>query len=480
MIDFRGRGRTAVRWAIVAGVGLAALVAEARADRIVLRGGGQVRGKLSPDPKRPDRVIVLTERGKTPLSFQKVQIVEVIAETGPLDDYLPKRDAAPATAEGQFELGEWCEQHKLPDLASVHYEAAIAHDKTFGPAHRKLGHVRYDDRWLTPDERREAQGLVRFKGRWITREEKTERDKDAALFAEQETWVRRLRLLREAIVHSSEDRQREAESQLMAIREPIAIQPLFRVFGHDEVIRMRLLLAHVLGAIPGSEATSALVAYLLDEGEAEVRNTTMDELLRRKESEVTKLLVRALHSKSPEVVNRAAWGLSNLNAISAVPSLIGALVSVRYEVVMAPSSSGSSEGQAISATFGSGPAAAPATNGGAAIAYNGSSTGYATGLASGPGSLGFGASSVPVYPVPSPPSVPPTLGMNTPLGGSSSGGSRGSVPRMIAIPFRNVEVLAALVKLTGNDFGWDTDTWNRWLRTSYSAEPKSAKRVPQP
>ena len=53
---------------------------EGRADRIILRGGGQIRGKVLPDPDRPDRVIVLTETGKTPLTFQKPQIVRVVAE----------------------------------------------------------------------------------------------------------------------------------------------------------------------------------------------------------------------------------------------------------------------------------------------------------------------------------------------------------------------------------------------------------------
>src|SRR3954470_11798424 len=70
----------------------------ARADRIKLRGGGQVRGKLLPDPQDPDRRTILTETGKTPLSFQKAQILEVQPEPGPLDEYLQQRDAAESTA----------------------------------------------------------------------------------------------------------------------------------------------------------------------------------------------------------------------------------------------------------------------------------------------------------------------------------------------------------------------------------------------
>ena len=38
----------------------------------------------------------------------------------------------------------------------------------------------------------------------------------------------------------------------------------------------------------------------------------------------------------------------------------------------------------------------------------------------------------------------------------------------------------ALVKLTGQDFGYDQAAWRAWLRTSFKAEAEPAKRVPQP
>src|SRR4051812_34675229 len=68
------------------------------ADRIVLRGGGQVRGKVVADPAPPGRVIVLPEQGKTPLTFQKSQVLQVIAEPGPMDEYVIKRAGAATTA----------------------------------------------------------------------------------------------------------------------------------------------------------------------------------------------------------------------------------------------------------------------------------------------------------------------------------------------------------------------------------------------
>ncbi|MHC5541921.1 HEAT repeat domain-containing protein, partial [Singulisphaera rosea] len=182
------------------------LVEECQADRISLRGGGQIRGKVIPDTAHPGRVIVLTETGKTPLNLQKPQILEVVSEPSALDEYVVKRAKVQPTAQAQYDLGRWCKEHKLADLATVHYELAVAQDKEFGPAHKELGHVLFGDRWLNADEVREAQGLVKYKGKWITKEEKEHREALVAESAVQTSWVRRIRILRQAIASGASDR----------------------------------------------------------------------------------------------------------------------------------------------------------------------------------------------------------------------------------------------------------------------------------
>src|SRR5262249_12319440 len=157
---------------------------------------------------------------------------------------------APQTVQAQYDLGTWCEQNKLTDLARLHYESAVAIDKAFEPAHRKLGHVFHDGYWLSRDDLSAVQGLVKYKGRWVSTEEKVKRlaaDETAATMA---SWVRRIKILRQAIVNGPDDRRREAETQLMAIRDAAAVRPLIQVLGNDEP-RQRILLAQVLAMIPG-------------------------------------------------------------------------------------------------------------------------------------------------------------------------------------------------------------------------------------
>ena len=63
---------------------------------------------------------------------------------------------------------------------------------------------------------------------------------------------------------------------------------------------------------------------------------------------------------------------------------------------------------------------------------------------------------------------------------NGGGGNSAPTPQLVEVKHRNVEVLTALVKLTGQDFGYDVATWQRWLGTSYRPEPSPTKRVPQP
>ena len=435
---------------------------EVRADRITLRGGGQIRGKVLPDPDKPDGVLIVPERGKRALHFLKVQIIEVASEPSALDEYIVRREKTPATAEAQYGLGLWCEQQKLRDLATLHYEAAVARDNTYAPAQKKLGRVQVGDHWLSGDDLRAAQGLIRYRGKWITPEEMEQHKKVEALAADNEAWARRIRQMREAYVYGAEDRRREAEAQFMALDDPTAVGPLVKVLGGDEPA-LRILLARVLGVIPGPESASALVARILGETDADVRHEVLNELERRKDPEISKRLALGLRSSTPEVVNRAAWTIANLRLVAAVPALINALVGNWTDFAWVDVASTTNPGN-ITASFGAG---VPIASGpGAPIAYNGSSVGYLTGPAVGPGIVAYGATGLPIY---------PTTGS---YGGFSS--SRGPIPSLVTSKVRNVEVHTALLKLTGQDFGYDIDAWKSWLKTSYRANSAAAKKVPQP
>src|SRR5262245_32327589 len=150
------------RWALAAALTLVATTT--RADRIVFKGGGELKGVIVPDPQgREGFVGILTDRSSTPLPMKQEQIGRVIAEAGPLREYLGRREKAGDSAQAHYDVGLWCESAKLSGPADIEFRRAAELDPEFGPARRKLGHVERGGKWLTPDEDKEAQGLVKYK-----------------------------------------------------------------------------------------------------------------------------------------------------------------------------------------------------------------------------------------------------------------------------------------------------------------------------
>ncbi len=452
------RDRTRPGW--IAGMAVILVChAQARSDDILLRGGGEIQGKVIADPRMPDTVQVLLMKGRNPFTFQKKQILQVIPKPGPLDTYLARKQSLAPTAESEFALGVWCEQNQLADLAKVHFEAALARDRGFEPAHKKLGHVQHGSQWLSPDELRQLQGLVKFRGQWITEEEKAKREESAQASVAQSAGVRRIKMLRQAIVAGSPDRGREAEAELMQIKEPEAVLPLVKVLGQDET-PMRRLLAHVLGGIDGKESSRALVNMILAEPEDDVRGSILDRLKERDDPGIVPQLVKALRSENVRVVNRAAWTLGNLGAVTAVPQLAGVLVTTEERMVMV---SPNAEGANPAGSLGPGPAL---------MGMNRSSLAYMTPPAMAPGAMAFGAVAVSYY--------SPSQLTGGGVAGVGSAPNRGPVPRVLTFSYENVEVLGALNKLTGEDFGYDETAWRRWIKASFNPHPKAVRQVPQP
>ncbi|HWE35804.1 MAG TPA: HEAT repeat domain-containing protein [Isosphaeraceae bacterium] len=437
------------------------LAPAARADRIILRGGGQVHGVIVADTKQPDKVLVQTDAAK-PLTFRKEQVVRVDREPGPLDEYPDRRTRAKAEASSQYELGMWCEAKRLKGLAEHHYRQAVALDPNYSPAHKKLGHVEFNGRWMTVEEMKTAQGMVKSHGKWITREVKDRQDARDALTANQQSWARRLRVFRLKLMSDVDADRRSAESDLSTIRDPAAVAALVQVFGRDPTALRQWMLQSLVG-IPGTDATAALTKLLIWDPEPKIRQGAMDEVKRRKERGVVSYLIRTLKDENPEIVGRAAWALSNLNETSAVPELVKVLVTVRERVEVVPTLVPAGAGGGIGGGFVGGPGGSGVSLGGFS-SYSGRSIGFPTGVAMAPGAVAFGGASVPF----------------TAIGGGGGGMQVAPQPQVVYDVLRNGLVLQALQKLTGKDYGYDVDAWRRWVDTSFRAREDAARRVRQP
>jgi hypothetical protein len=430
------------RLALVVGLSFVLPPPWAWGDVVVLRGGGRVQGKVIADPsakKGEKRVLVVLPRGKTPLSLREDQILQVVPSPGPLDEYAVRREKLVPTATADFELGEWCQAHDLPDLAELHYEAALERDPDFADARAKLGHVERDGRWLTAEEQR--------------REAAVDEDDTPRETAESPSWTRRIKIIVQGLAAESVDRRREAEDQLLELKDPEAVGPLVRVMGRGEPA-LRILLARALGEIPGDAATKALVGMILREPEDAVRAAILEPLRRREGDVAAARLTRALKSPDVPVINRAAWALGELEVFAAVPRLLDVLVTYEERIELVPSG--------------------PAYDGppGPLIAYNGIAAAYMTGPVVGPGVAAYGATVVPnVY------GFTPS---GAPFGPGVGGGYRPPQPALVGYTSRNVEVLGALSRMTGQDFGYDVASWRAWVTRSFNPRARPERKAPQP
>ena len=105
----------------------------ARADRIMLRGGGQLHGKLIANPADPAHLTFVGALGRNPIIYKPEQILQVYPEKSDLDEYVIRRGRDRTLAEDEYQLAVWCEEHKYPDLALNHFEAAIRLDPQYAP-----------------------------------------------------------------------------------------------------------------------------------------------------------------------------------------------------------------------------------------------------------------------------------------------------------------------------------------------------------
>lgn len=335
-------------------------------------------------------------------------------DSAPNPDYAREAQKYAATAEDQFRLALWC----LEKGHMAEYRAQLARVIELDPDHedarKRLGYRKWNDQWLTRDEFWEAQGYVKYRGRYVLPQEKDAQDAAAARDEKRKEIIRKIRMWQGWLDDSK--RRDRARGELMALREPEAVQPLLSIFGGDDAtVAERELLVEVLGGILGPESTEALVQSALVDESAKVRARATESLRSRKSPSLIQGIVRYLEDNDNRRVRNAAVILGEIGDPSVVPALIDALVTTHTRI-HDPSVS-----EMVQEAFGS---------------YQPRRT-----IVLPDGSM------VSVRQQPRRP------------------GSTG--PRRIIEEHRNTEVLKALIAQTEVNFGYDKDAWLQWMKEAY-------------
>jgi len=398
----------------------------ARGDLIRLLNGGEIRGKLIKRSVDDPEVIIETLTGAT-LTMDRANIEFVSLRPLEAEEYETRSHIIPDTVEAHLELAEWCRKQHLKSERNEQLEAVIRLDPYHEEARKALGHVEKDGEWMTRDEYMASRGYIRVGARYLTQQQIDLREKTAEQRQAEKEWYGKVRLWVVWLTGDNGERQTEALTELKAIDDATALPALGQHMGSHEDIRIRRLLISVLTNMPDESAVPALVGLSLNDIESEIRSGSVAAIKTEQYTAAVPLMVQALSSNENNVVNRAADGLASIGDPRTVPALMEALITNHRMTILVPDKSATS--------IGAGP-------NGASIGDPNTMSQYlppeVQAMAAN-GQLPYGAI------------VIPPAGPKRPLRKAH-----------INVDIKNTSVLAALKKLTSQDFGYDERTWKLW------------------
>ncbi|MEI7920397.1 MAG: hypothetical protein WCJ40_00635 [Planctomycetota bacterium] len=272
-----------------------------------------------------------------------------------------------------------------------------------------------------------------------------------------ETWIRRYQNAVKKLKTANAAEVDKIEAMILQTNDPSALGPMLEVMGKESA-PIRLLLDRALANLDDDLAWVALAERLLIEPEPEVRRGLIKQIETRQDKAGYDRFIRhiklAVTSKNPVRAGLGAMSSADLGLRDWIPDLIDQLAPIR-----------------LSRRVEWVPERVSAGNGGGGGLSVGSVDGYVSVPVPvvGPGVVAYGQNIIPV-------------GNSLSMGGGGAPNSVQLTPvlRSGREAFPNPAVLASLVQLTGEDFGYDVQIWKKWQAESFRLNGAPQKRVPKP
>jgi hypothetical protein len=207
---------------------------------------------------------------------------EVVAEKTKADpdhaailaEYETRRQRAPYTADGQWALGVWADEHGLKEQAKAHLTAVIRLDPAREHAWKRLGYKKHDGRWIT-----DAQSVA----------EKAELD---AQKAADKVWRPRIDHYKSMLDRPAN--RDEAEAALAEITDPRAVPAVVSAFAKGRDVDQRRAV-QLLGQIDSPAASKTLAALAVYAKSAEIRRVAIETLKGRDPRDFVGLWISLIH-----------------------------------------------------------------------------------------------------------------------------------------------------------------------------------------
>ncbi len=395
-------------------------LATCSADLVRLRNGGEIRGEVDKGAGTTDTTLSIETLSGVVVTVERADVEFVTYRRLVVEEYETRARLAADDLDSQWALAQWCRENGLLDERVRHLERVVEFDPDHEEARRLLRHVKFRGEWTTQEAAMRAQGYVKYRNRYITPQELELIQKTDLQRETEKKWYADVRRVVSGLEHRSTRRRAAALAELEAITDPAAVPALVKNFASAEHAAVRMVYVNVLGSIAGPAPIAPLVDRVLKDADYEVRYRALNLIGEERAEAAVPLLARSLKSDDNNVVRRAANGLARYGGQSVVPHLIDALVTQHKYKVAKRSTAGT-------------------------LGFRSDGSGMTN-----PGQLSL-------------PLELQAMMRNGAIVQTPQSNPHARVKWVtVKADVRNTEVHTALVKLTGQDFGYNERTWTLW------------------
>ncbi len=316
-------------------VGCLVRAALAQGEVIVLRNGGRIEGTLvNPKEVPREKYVVKTASGGE-VTLAKDQVKEVVRQNPRELEYNKIRPQYPDTVEGQWALAEWCREQSLTEARNRHLQRVIELEPNHKAARAALRYVFLDGQWKTRDQIFQERGYVKdASGQWKLPQEIEETARREKQDKAEKEWFANIKRWRGWLTGG---RAEEAQHEFGRIKDPNAVPAIKKNLEDERLEAVRKLYIQILGRIGSPAALQVLAIASMEDVSEDIRLSCLEHLAKDPQPSVIDFYVQRLRHKDNIVVNRAADGLGQLKATSALRPLVDALVTThRFQLPSAP------------------------------------------------------------------------------------------------------------------------------------------------
>ena len=171
---------------VLTSIVVACLALSATADEILTKAGKKLVGKIVEETR--SYVKIKTKFGGV-IKVNRSEIDSMVRKKSKADEYKERlAKISSKDTKALWELALWCKMEGLGGNYRATLMKILAAEPNHEEAHKALGHVRHQGRWITQQEfdklQRAAQekemkdkGMVRYKGHWVTPEDRDRMEK---------------------------------------------------------------------------------------------------------------------------------------------------------------------------------------------------------------------------------------------------------------------------------------------------------------